>query len=138
MIEGISAQNRREVIARAGERCEYCRMPEWALLAGCEVDHIISRKHGGISDLPNLALSCARCNRAKGSDVGSVSASTGSFVRLFNPRIDDWNEHFALEEERIVGRTEIGAVTAALLRMNENDRLIERRTLQMLGEYPRH
>ena len=138
MIEGISAQNRREVIARAGQCCEYCRMPEWALLAGCEVDHIISRKHGGISDLPNLALSCARCNRAKGSDVGSVSASTGDFVRFFNPRIDDWSEHFALDEGRIAGRTEIGTVTTALLRMNDGDRLIERRILQLLGEYPRH
>jgi hypothetical protein len=111
-------------------------MPEWALLAGCEVDHIISRKHGGIADLSNLALSCARCNRAKGSDVGSVLAPAGTFVRFFNPRIDEWDEHFALEEARIVGRTEIGRATAALLRMNEDERLSERRLLQMLGDYP--
>ena len=136
MVEGVGAQARREVFARAGHRCEYCLMPEWALLAGCEVDHIISRKHGGIADLSNLALSCARCNRAKGSDVGSVSPATGAFVRLFNPRIDQWDEHFKLEEARIAGLTEIGAVTAALLRMNEDERILERRLLQMLGEYP--
>ena len=71
-------------------------MPEWALLAGCEVDHVISRKHGGITDLFNLAFSCARCNRAKGTDVGSISRSTGAFVRFFNPRIEPWQEHFTL------------------------------------------
>ncbi len=51
---------------RAFHSCEYCRMPEPELLAGCEVDHIISRKHKGLTDLANLALSCERCNRAKG------------------------------------------------------------------------
>ncbi len=110
-------------------------MPEWALLAGCEVDHVISRKHGGITDLSNLALSCARCNRAKGTDIGSVSPA-GAFTRLFNPRIDRWEEHFVLEEARIVGRTAIGQVTEALLRLNEDERLEERVLLQLLREYP--
>ena len=134
MIDGVSAQARREVFARAGVRCEYCLMPEWALLAGCEIDHIISRKHGGLTELSNLALSCARCNRAKGSDVGSVSDSTGTFIRFFNPRTDRWEDHFNLLEGRIVGSTETGTVTARLLRMNEDERVIERRLLQMLGE----
>ena len=135
MLEGVGAQVRREVFARAGDRCEYCLMPAWALLAGCEVDHISSRKHGGLADLSNLALSCARCNRAKGSDVGSVSDSTGAFIRLFNPRIDRWEDHFKLREGGITASTEIGVVTARLLRMNEYERVIERRLLQMLGEY---
>ena len=69
-------------------------------------DHVISRKHGGITDLSNLALSCARCNRAEGTDVGSVSQTSGQFVRLFNPRIDRWEEHFRLEGAQIVGVTE--------------------------------
>lgn len=136
MVEGVSAQTRRDVFARAGDRCEYCLMPEWALLAGCEVDHIISRKHGGLSDFANLALSCARCNRAKGSDVGSVSDFNGEFVRFFNPRIDRWENHFRHFGGRIDGLTEIGLVTVKLLQMNAEERIIERRLLQMLGEYP--
>ena len=136
MPEKVSAQSRREVSARAGRRCEYCLMPEWALLAGCEVDHIVSRKHGGVDGLANLAFSCARCNRAKGSDVGSIATSTGAFVRLFNPRIDRWNEHFSWAGARIHGRTTIGEVTAALLRMNGDDRVAERHLLQKLGEFP--
>ena len=136
MAESGSPGLRREVAARAGGRCEYCRMPEWALLAGCEVDHVISRKHGGITDLSNLAFSCARCNRAKGTDVGSISRSTGAFVRLFNPRIERWQEHFTLEGAHIVGLTEIGQVTIQLLRLNDEERIVERAVLQLIGEYP--
>ncbi|MHB8524259.1 MAG: HNH endonuclease [Limisphaerales bacterium] len=135
MVEGISPRLRREVVNCAGGRCEYCLMPEWALLAGCEVDHVISRKHGGITDLSNLALSCARCNRAKGTDVGSVGPGTGSFTRFFNPRIERWEQHFAFEHGRILGLTEVGLVTAKLLRLNEDDRVEERHLLQQLGEY---
>ena len=108
MAEGIPQASRRKVTARACGRCEYCLMPEWALLAGCEVDHVISRKHGGITDLSNLAFSCARCNRAKGTDVGSISRSTGAFVRFFNPRIELWQQHFTLDGAHIVGLTEVG------------------------------
>ena len=136
MAEGVSPQVRREVFAQAGDRCEYCLMSEWALLAGCEVDHIISRKHGGLSDLANLALSCAPRNRAKGSDVGSISDSTGEFVRFFHPRIDRWENHFRHFDGRIDGLTEVGLATARLLQMNAEERVIERRLLQMLGEYP--
>jgi 5-methylcytosine-specific restriction endonuclease McrA len=70
MAEAISQQLRREIRARAGGRCEYCLMAEAWLVWGCEVDHILSRKHGGATELSNLALSCARCNRAKGTDIG--------------------------------------------------------------------
>jgi hypothetical protein len=136
MAESISQALRREVRTRAGGRCEYCLMPESVLLAGCEVDHIISRKHGGITDGSNLALSCARCNRAKGTDVGSVSPGGGVFTRLFNPRIDGWPEHFAFDGARIAGRTEVGEVTARLLRFNEDERVLERSLLQSLGDYP--
>ena len=136
MVEDVSQRLRREVFARAGGRCEYCLMPAWALLAGCEVDHVISRKHGGITDLSNLALSCARCNRYKGTDVGSFITASGLFVRLFNPRIDQWAEHFTLEVARISGRTDVGRATMQLLRLNVDERLLERRLLLKLGEYP--
>jgi hypothetical protein len=101
MAEAISRHLRREIRARANGRCEYCRVLETLLLAGCEVDHIVSRKHGGITELSNLALSWARCNRAKGTDIGSVHPGTGAFVRLFNPRLD-WtgNGHIAALQRR--------------------------------------
>ena len=117
-------------------KCEYCLTPEWILLAGCEVDHVISRKHGGITDQSNLAFSCARCNRAKGSDIGSVLPATGQYCRLFNPRIDRWTEHFSLEGSQIVGRSDVALVTIKILRLNDQERVVERELLRQIGEYP--
>jgi hypothetical protein len=134
MADAISQQLRREIRARASGRCEYCLVLEALLLAGCEVDHVISRKHGGMTELSNLALSCARCNRAKGTDVGSVHPGSGEFIRLFNPRLDRWDEHFVIDGARIVGLTSIGQVTVTLLRFNEDERLLERLLLQQTGK----
>lgn len=109
-------------------------MPEAELLAGCEVDHIISRKHGGLTDSANLALSCERCNRAKGSDVGSVVGPDRAFVRLFNPRIYDWSEHFQLTVATIESKTDIAKATVRLLRFNSPERVLQRHVLH--GAYP--
>ena len=126
MADAISQQLRREIRARAGGRCEYCLVLESLLLAGCEVDHIVSRKHGGITELSNLAFSCARCNRAKETDLGSIHPGSAALIRLFNPRQDRWDEHFVMEGARIVGVTATGKVTVALLRFNEEERILER------------
>lgn len=133
MVDAISQQLRREIRARAGGRCEYCRIHEDLLLAGCEVDHIVSRKHGGATELSNLALSCARCNRAKGTDIGSIHPASGAFTRLFNPRMDRWDENFVIDGPRIVGLTPVGQVTVALLRFNDDERLLERILLHQAG-----
>jgi hypothetical protein len=134
MADAISQQLRREIRARAGGRCEYCLMLEGLLMAGCEVDHIVSRKHGGTTELSNLAFSCARCNPAKGTDVGSIHPGSGQFTRLFNPRLDRWDEHFVVEDAHITGLTPIGQVTVTLLRFNEVKRVLERILLQQAGK----
>jgi hypothetical protein len=135
MASDISAALRRQIAERDNFRCEYCLMPESELLAGCEVDHVISRKHGGLSDLANLALSCERCNRAKGTDVGSITAA-GKFIRLYNPRIDLWPEHFRLDAGKIVSISEVGSATVILLKFNAPDRILQRQALQQVGIYP--
>jgi hypothetical protein len=135
MADEITLAQRRTVASRANYRCEYCRMPEAELLAGCEVDHVISRKHGGVAELGNLAFSCERCNRAKGTDVGSVVA--GKFIRFFNPRIDRWQDHFRLNGAHIEALTDIGEATVKLLRLNAPDRILQRRALQHANVYPR-
>ena len=59
---------RRGVRERAGERCEYCLIPEQLTLSAHWVDHIVAEKHGGRTEEANLALSCALCNQRKRSD----------------------------------------------------------------------
>ena len=115
--------------------CEYCLITEADTFYGCEVDHVISLKHGGSSEPENLAYACALCNRAKGSDIASISAS-GELTRFFNPRTDRWAEHFRLEGASIQPLTTIGEVTARILGFNDSARLHERDEMIRFGKYP--
>jgi hypothetical protein len=135
MTRWISNELRQTIADRAKQFCEYCLIAEADTFYGCEVDHIISLKHGGSTEPENLAYACALCNRAKGTDVGSI-ASSGVFTRFFNPRADRWTEHFRLETATIHPLTLIGEVTARILSFNDSARLHEREELIRLGTYP--
>src|SRR5439155_25344753 len=135
MARWISAELRQAIADRANLLCEYCLIAEVDTFYGCEVDHIVSIKHGGSSESDNLAYACALCNRAKGSDVGSISAS-GEFTRFFNPRTDRWVEHFHLEQAMIRPLGTIGEVTARILCFNDSARLHEREEMIRFGKYP--
>jgi hypothetical protein len=137
----ISAELRRTVVARADGLCEYCLIHEDDTFFGCEVDHIISEKHGGPTAADNLAYACLFCNRNKGSDVGSIvlPLKSGVFSRFYNPRTDAWSEHFALDDSdgvTIKPLTDVGDVTARIFAFNTSERLLERQTLRAVGRYP--
>jgi 5-methylcytosine-specific restriction endonuclease McrA len=104
-------------------------MPETAVLAVHQIDHIISRKHGGSDEVDNLALSCVLCNKHKGSDLTSIDPDTGKIVPLFHPRQDKWADHFELHEGQFIGLTPTGRVTIRLLQLNRPDRVEERQLL---------
>lgn len=134
----IGADLRRLVVLRAERLCEYCLIHEEDTFYGCEVDHIVSEKHGGPTREDNLAYACLFCNRNKGSDIASLEPGTDRLVRLFNPRMDRWVEHFILNEDGITisPRTPTGEATVRLLGFNEGDRLVERRALRQVGRFP--
>ena len=136
MTSDVSEELRAEVARRAGQRCEYCLIHEGDAGFSQQVDHIVSRKHGGSSALDNLAYACLLCNRHKGSDVAGIDPHTGEVVRLFNPRSDRWTDHFRLERAVTEPVSSIGSATARLLRLNAPERISERRLLQSLGRYP--
>lgn len=131
----INAALRRLVAGRAKFCCEYCLISENDTFWGCHIDHIISEKHGGLTTEDNLAYACAVCNRFKGSDIGSISAAK-NFIRFFNPRCDDWQTHFILQQTYIQSCSEIGEVTAKVLRFNDSEQLAERQILIAQGHYP--
>ena len=87
MSSYVSAALRRLVAERAAYLCEYCLLHEEDTFFGCEVDHIISEKHGGPTVAENLAYACAFCNRAKGSDVGSIVWLLGPSVGFSIPAL---------------------------------------------------
>ena len=99
-----------------------------------QIDHIISRKHGGCSGIGNLAYACILCNRYRGTYIASIGHS-GRPIRLFDPRRDLWDDHLKLEGPIIQPLTPIGEVTARMLRLNAAGRVIERRLFQALGSY---
>src|SRR5438045_1570628 len=122
----VSTELRRFVAQRAEHICEYCLIIQSDTYLGCQVDHVISEKHGGLTAADNLAFACALCNRNKGTDIGSKIPGTTIFVRFYNPRSDQWSQHFKLEGPRILPVSEIGEVTARILRFND-DRSVEER-----------
>jgi hypothetical protein len=127
---------RQYIAKRAGYRCEYCLLHEEAAGFPHQVDHVISRKHGGSSDERNLAYCCVACNRYKGADVAAIDPVSGRLVRLFNPRIEIWADHFSLVGPVIEPLTEVGTATTRILRINAAERVIERQQLQRVGLYP--
>lgn len=128
-ITHIPAALRRLVVERANNRCEYCLLPADATFFPHEIDHVVAEKHSGKTEAENLAFACWRCNRHKGSDLGSFDPQTQSFSLLFNPRLQVWSEHFTFQEEQIVGLTPEGRTTISLLLLNSEERLAERRSL---------
>lgn len=132
----VPASLRRQVIERAGDRCEYCRFPQWVSLLAFEMEHIISEKHGGVTSLDNLALACPYCNRAKGTDLGSIDPETTQLTPFFNPRTQRWAEHFVLNGGTIAPLTAAGRVTVLIFQFNHPDRRQERERLIAIGHYP--
>lgn len=125
----VPATLRRLVTQRAGDQCEYCQFPQKASLFAFEMEHIIAAKHDGITESENLALSCPCCNRFKGSDIGSIDPETGQLTPFFNPRLQQWSDHFRLEGGTIIPLTPEGRVTAKILQFNLLERILERQQL---------
>ncbi|WP_069790467.1 HNH endonuclease [Cyanobacterium sp. IPPAS B-1200] len=123
---------RRLVEQRAKYQCEYCLLPANLSFFSHEIDHIIAEKHGGRTEANNLAHACWRCNRYKGTDLGSFDPKTGDFCFLFNPRTQKWAEHFQVNDFLILGLTPIARTTVKLLQWNNNERIAERKRLQQI------
>ena len=132
----ISRRLRVLVMERARGSCEYCLVhADYASFAH-EIDHVIAQKHGGETVADNLAFACAQCNRFKGSNVAAVDPQTGEIVPLFNPRTEQWHEHFQLDGPIIVPLTVNGRATERVLNLNQIDRVLLRRELLVAQRFP--
>ena len=136
MSEYISDTLRNIVFERAKGKCEYCLISEADTFHALQIEHIISVKHGGSSFAENLALACSVCNRNKGSDVGTYLFSSDEFIRFFNPRKDNWEEHFYLKDGLILHKTKIGEGTIKILGFNSEELVVDRKMLIQVGRYP--
>ena len=131
----MNAATRDLVRRRAGNRCEYCHLPQEATpFIAFHVEHIVAKQHTdeGQNDLSSLAFACDRCNAFKGTNLSSIDPKSGDKVDLFNPRKNVWSDHFAVSGGMIAGLTPIGRATVRLLNMNDSRRVMLR--IQLLAE----
>jgi hypothetical protein len=117
----------------AGNRCEYCRIPEGPSRMRHVLDHIIASQHRGQTQIANLALCCPRCNQFKGPNIAGIDPDTGLLVRFLHPRSDDWATHFQYQDLTLIGLTDIGRITVEVLAINHPMRLLAREALRELG-----
>src|SRR5438445_813689 len=96
----------RKVRERAGDVCEYCRMPQEFERARFQAEHIIGDQHHGPTELSNLALACLRYNKRKGPNISGIDPVSGKVVPLFHPRRQRWVRHFRWQGAYLVGRTQ--------------------------------
>jgi len=115
-VSGLSGALRR----RAHGLCEYCQAR--AELTGHEftVDHIQPESLGGSRRLENLCWCCFWCNAFKQARTEWLDPRSGALVRLYNPRVDRWEDHFqwSPDSTRIRARTPVGRATVRALRLN--------------------
>jgi hypothetical protein len=105
---------------RARRLCEYCHSEMAVTGHEFTVDHILPIAHNGTDQIDNLCLSCSGCNTFKQARIEAVDLRTARVVSLFNPRRDQWDEHFRWSptSTRIIGRTAVGRATVEALHLN--------------------
>jgi hypothetical protein len=126
----------RQVEARAVGRCEYCRMHQALQGVTFHLEHVMPLSRGGHSQLDNLMWACPSCNLRKANRIDAIDPDTGNRVPLFNPRSDNWDEHFRWEGYRIIGQTPIGSATVAALEFNRPRRIQIRQAEELFDLFP--
>ena|SRR5438105_2325101 len=128
---------RQFVRERDGCRCEYCRLPDFAAPASTfHLEHVVAKQHGGADNSGNRCWSCHRCNLHKGPNLSGRDPLTDNVVRLFDPRRQSWSRHFKWIGAVLIGRTQTGRATVAVLDINDPQRVELRQALMDEGEWP--
>jgi hypothetical protein len=132
----VSAEVERQVLTRAGGRCEYCRMHQSLQGATFHIEHIIPLARGGTSVSENLALACPSCNLHKSDRVSVFDPETQTEVSLFHPRLHRWGDHFRWAGQQVVGESPIGRAAIAALDFNHSRRIRIRLAEEAFGLFP--
>lgn len=135
MSRKISEEVREHVRRRAGFFCEYCHTNERWQYVRFTIDHIFPNED---DSLENLALACFHCNRRKSNKTSVRDEKSEKEIPLYNPRTDDWKNHFAWSDDRItiISKTETGRITIDLLELNRERILQIRRADVAINRHP--
>ena len=131
----IPAALRQQVVQRAADRCEYCRLSQKGQEATFHIDHVMPVAYGGETHLDNLALARVSCSLRKAARREAVDPDSGQSVPLYNPRRQPWETHFRWQVVRLIGQTETGRATVETLSMNRPLALAIRAEEVLLGRH---
>lgn len=133
----ISENLRQQVTERARGRCEYCQTQQ-VIVVSMEIDHIVPESAGGETTPDNLCLACVGCNGFKLDFQSGIDPETEQESQLFNPRVQNWRDHFQWSDDglRVRGLTAIGRATITRLRMNRDAVVNSRRRWVEAGWHP--
>jgi len=97
------------------------------------VEHILPTVLGGPATLENLAWACPGCNLKKSNRTEIMDPVSHQFVRLFDPRLDDWSDHFEWEEFSVIPLTPIGRAMVVAFDINHPRRQRIRQAERLFG-----
>lgn len=134
----LSASIKKQVAKRANNLCEYCLANAEYAFHTFPIDHIIPSVLGGEDIIDNLANSCQFCNGSKHDKTHCLDPITSELTRFYNPRKDNWLDHFIWNEDKrvIIGITPIGRATVHCLKVNRPEATNLRKVLAAFGVHP--
>ncbi len=85
-----------------------------------------------------LAYACQGCNGSKYVKTEAPDPITKIVVPLFNPRVQNWNDHFSWGKifTIVVGITPTGRATVFALKLNRKKLVMLREALVFFGTHP--
>lgn len=132
----VELRNQIEISDRG--RCCYCLTQ--AVNSGIDLsfDHILPRSKGGKTVFENVCLACRACNEFKSDTTEATDPLTATTVPLFNPRCQNWNDHFTWSEDgtTVEGLTVVGRSTILALQMNRAIIRVARKRWVSSGWHP--
>lgn len=137
-MKSATSKQRDAIVKRARGYCEYCLSPMSYSPDPFEVEHIFPQSLGGKTELANLALSCHGCNNIKNNRISGHDPITDQMAPLYNPRKDDWKDHFEWSEDlgMILGLTPTGRVSVEMLQLNRGGVVNLRKLLLLVELHP--
>ena len=134
----IPAKLAAKIRDQAQLRCGYCLVGEHLIGIRMEFEHLSPLADDGQTIEENLWLSCRNCNAFKHAQTVALDPETGQPTPLFNPRQQNWFEHFRWSDDHteIIGLTPAGRATVLALKLNHPMIVATRKLWVSVGWWP--
>ena len=129
---------RAAIVAQFDSRCAYCQTQQHISGIRLTIDHIVPEALGGTTEKQKLCLACWDCNLYKAARVSVFDEESQQDIRLFHPQLQAWFDHFewSADGSLMIGKTVVGQVSIAALRMNRAELVVSRKLWAKVGWHP--